>query len=302
MVGANMNKNFFIALIAAALQGCAGLTQFPEDLPSPVIAEDENNSKSVLKAADPQFLITLEKIEATIKPHEKRAFRNSFIEQRIRIIDIRFKEFAKALVKDDVQFNFGANLLEIAVGATGAFVPETASQVLSGASAALAGGIEAYNKVAFFDQAMPAMFAQMVANRKSIQVRILEGMNNGIGEYPLIAAMQDLEDYYIAGSIPGAIISTAEDAQKKKDEAEVKLDELRVSAFSEDESSKVVAAFIWPGGDRSQEINSQNVEQLRTWIERSPLSGIPIQRFLDSKDLQSFRLQAIEEIPITPSQ
>jgi hypothetical protein len=50
--------------------------------------------------------------------------------------------------------------------------------------------------------------------------QILQRWRAPIGEYPLWMARTDLEAYYFAGSLPGAILGTAADARKKEADAD----------------------------------------------------------------------------------
>jgi hypothetical protein len=235
-----MKRIGFLALVIVfALVGCAGLEQFPEV--SENYAED-------LKSRDPTYHKALTDINAAKdKPQEQVRIRNEEIERRLAVININFAEFETALAQENVQVDFGIALAGIGVGAVGAFVSETASQVLSAASAGLAGGQAAYRKAALFDQTFPALLAQMRAGRNQVRVRIYEGMTRSYEQYPLSMAQQDLKDFIFAGSLPGAIVATAEDAQVKNARAEnqiVKISQRRSEEFMAPDRQDRVDALL----------------------------------------------------------
>ena len=149
------------------LGGCAGLQQLPDST---------TDYTETLKQLDPDYVTVIEKLRNAGSDDERRTIRNDLIAERVRVMDLRFKAFAEELVKDSVALDLGTNVLNIGVGTVGAFASETTSQILSAINAGLTGTKEAYDKVAFFDQTMMAMVAQMVATRQEVRVRILAGM------------------------------------------------------------------------------------------------------------------------------
>ena len=114
------------------------------------------------------------------------------------------------------------------MGAAGALVAETVSQILSAASGSLAGARQAYSKAALYDQTLSALIAQMSASRKAVLVKIFTGRTKGIDDYPLSAAVKHLEAYEFAGSLPGAVVGTSADAKVKNDQADKEIKRLVV--------------------------------------------------------------------------
>lgn len=80
---------------------------------------------------------------------------------------------------------------------------------------------------------------------------------------------------------------------------EVRLAEFRGSAFSENETSGTIRAFIRPpDGSPTNPVNRANLRKVRDWIDQSPVEGLPIANFLANPELREMRLRAIQEIPI----
>ena len=270
-----------LGLAAMVLGGCAGLQQFPEST---------TGYTETLKALDPGYEMVLKKLKNAKSDDERRAIRNRLIANRVRVMDLRFKAFAEDLVKDSVVLDLSTNVLNISVGAVGAFASETTSQILSAINAGLTGSKEAYDKVAFFDQTMMAMVAQMVATRQEVRVRILAGMRKNIRDYSIVQAMQDLDDYQYAGSIPGAISATANDAQEKSKEAKAAAAKL-TSPFLKDNAGDLIEAFWKPDG----EFNNENQKAIEAFLTKNGAKGESIQYFIRSKSYADLRKKFVEE-------
>ena len=52
----------------------------------------------------------------------------------------------------------------------------------------------------------------MDATRRTVLAKISEGLAKPDGDYPLVAALSDLQDYYIAGTLNGALNQISKDA------------------------------------------------------------------------------------------
>jgi hypothetical protein len=277
-----ISRLIWLALLAAVTFGCAGLRQFPER--SVKYAED-------LGTLDPDFAKLLDEVYSSATPE---SYRNKEIERRLRVTDIHFEKFSRRIGQESVGTNLAVNVVNVGSGVGGALVSGGTSQVLSGTSAFLTGSQQAFNKEALFDRTLPALLDQMVATRTAVKVRIFEGMGKSIEEYTLAKAMEDIEAYYRAGSIPGSVRATSEDATKKKEKAEDRLAKLRVSPYGGDWYSEALSKLLWPEGDRTKPPTKANVDWLRNWIDQQPeLKELPIQKLLDSPDLASQRARAL---------
>ena len=287
-----MTKGLLLGLVVAfGLAGCAGLRQFPES--SQDYATD-------LGALDRDYDAALKKIYASTNASTPKAIRNQMIETRMAVIDAHFKEFQSSLVKDNVRADFWIALIGVGVGGAGALASETASQILSAVSGGLAGGQAAYSKAVLYDKAMSALIAQMQASRKAVAVVIFERWAEDIDQYPMWMARTDLEAYYFAGSLPGAIIATASDAQVKDKQAEDKLAQFRRIRYDEDDTTVAIRNFIRPpDGKAANPVDAANLKKLRDWLKaNSTAADLPIATWLVSRDLRSERERAMQDLSI----
>lgn len=228
-----------VLLIAVlTLGGCAGLKQFPST---------STDYVGDLKKLDDDYGKALDEIKkVAADPEKQKRIRNLEIDRRLRVIDRNFDEFRKGLSKENVTVDFVTSVVEVGVGGAGALVAGTASQILSAASGGLAGAQQAYSKAALFDKTLSALLAQMIAGRKAVLVTIYEGRAQGIDNYPLSAAVQALDAYAFAGSLPGALVATSADATIKKNQADKEIKTLIVGIVSPKLQARreLAAAFV----------------------------------------------------------
>lgn len=157
---------------------------------------------------------------------ERKKIRDEIINARIAAIDIQFSLFQQKLHQEGVGMNIGTDAVLLGLSAAGALASGGASQVLSAASAAVVGMKGSIDKKLFFEQTMPALFAQMIAKRKIVLANIRTGLLKNTSQYPLHQGLADLEDYRYAGTIPGAISSVVESAGVQSADANKKLDSI----------------------------------------------------------------------------
>jgi hypothetical protein len=82
------------------------------------------------------------------------------------------------------------------------------------------GANTAINKDLYYQKTIPALLAQMEANRLKAKLHILQGLAQPDSKYSLMLAYTDLDSYKSAGSIPAAISSVTQDAANAKEKAE----------------------------------------------------------------------------------
>lgn len=184
------------ALLLVALTGCAGIDSAP-----PRFGTEAN----ALKQADAYFDGILRRYLAA-QPQKQQEIRNGFIETRTALIDQGYAGFRQTLYTQRVGMNVGVDLATLGLNAVGAVTgSEPAKTGLHALSGGLIGSKASIDKNVFFDRTMPALLAQMEAQRSAVRLRLLGGMMVGPDRYPLMQARADLEDYYVAGTMVGAI-------------------------------------------------------------------------------------------------
>jgi len=244
-------SKYIIALLVLLTSGCG---HFAATRGFPVPSVDVETRLAQMEVYRGETLIEQynDAVNAN-NPIERRRIRNDLINGRIALIDIHFNEFLQSLHEEGVGLNVFSDAIAIGLGAAGALASGGTSQILSGATAAVIGTKESVDKNAFFDQTMPALMTKMIAQRKSVLVGIRDGLlNKTDADYPLAQGLADLEGYYYAGTIPGAITGVVQSAgdEATKADAQLRLVFNRpkefVSKFVQDRAKAIAATLEDP--------------------------------------------------------
>jgi hypothetical protein len=174
----------------------------------------------------------------------KEGWRNEVLEARIEDMNLQFTRFEQSLYEQGIGFGVGTDWIVLALSGAGAVVTGGASNALSAASAGVTGARSAYGKDVLYDKTLPVIIAQMVAQRQTVLVRIREGETQGANAYPLTRGLADLEEYYNAGTIPGAISNLAINVGAQSKEAQEKLDVVSVVPAELQIRREAVAAYV----------------------------------------------------------
>ena len=160
---------------------------------------------------------------------DKKQWRNAVVNARIRAMDVLFNEFQQDLYQEGVGFGISTDWIVLALSGAGALI-SSASTALSAASSGVVGAKAAFDRNAFLDKTLPTLLASMVAQRKDVLATIRASLALDIDEYPLTLALTDLDRYYQAGTLPGALTAVAENAGSVADAADDRLKSLLVVA------------------------------------------------------------------------
>mgnify|MGYP001564340945 CR=1 FL=1 len=156
---------------------------------------------------------------------EKKTFRDEVVLGRIRTIDLYYDIFRQALTKENIGLNVGSDLTVIGLNAAGTIIPAASTKaILAAVSGGIVGAKGTISKDVFYDKTIPSLLSMMDALRKEKLVIVQKGLELPTDKYPLFKALIDVNDYFNAGSIPGAIMgitATSGDTIKKSD-AELK--------------------------------------------------------------------------------
>jgi hypothetical protein len=173
---------------------------------------------------------------------QRQQLRNEIVSGRMNAYESAYSNFKRRLNGDANTLNLGADLsvLGLAGGAatTGSIATATA---LAAASAGIIGAKGAINSDLYFQRTLPALLAQMDANRARAKLPIVTGLTKSDPDYPLAIALIDLDALRDAGGIPSAIGGLTQQAVVEKVSAE-KL--LSVSGFNTTSAAICLQKFI----------------------------------------------------------
>ena len=211
-------KILLLLVSATLLQSCASIEGYPD--------RSEDVNKTLASLQKEYFLPDVNVIEEYKKREakEQQSYRNEVVTAHMRAIDINFSEFRRRMNKEGNLSSLSFGFVGTAVGAAGTTVTTaTASRILSALSTVVATQRTDIDKTLYFEKALPALFATMEAERTKVRVDIERSLTLDTAEYTLAQALGDLERYYNAGSLPGALasITTTAGGTKQKGEKEI---------------------------------------------------------------------------------
>jgi hypothetical protein len=213
--GLARNAKFGMAIFALAglLAGCAPLQGYPAD---------PENTDATLVTLAPYFNSTKEAdYLTTTDPTLRTAKRNEIVLARMRAYDIEFADFERRLYGDGNTVGLGSDLIGLVLaGLTATTGTAATKSALGAASAGVIGANTAINKDLYYQKTLPALLAQMEANRLKALPPITAGLKQSDADYPLMQAYIDLDAYKTAGSIPAAINAVNQSAGNAKDKAQ----------------------------------------------------------------------------------
>jgi hypothetical protein len=135
-------------------------------------------------------------------------WRDPVIAARIEIIDQYFFAFKAALNAQTTTLDLGVDLLSLGLAGAASVAGTGTAQALAAANTGVIGTGTAFNKEALYQKTLPAIFAQMEADRTTVLVRIRSSQALADPtKYPLSTALTDLSAYERAGTLEGAVQS-----------------------------------------------------------------------------------------------
>lgn len=209
----------------AGLVGCAPLLGYPRD------PEDTDATLVSL-----QQYFNGSKQTDYFNPQNNAAararIRNEIILGRLHAYDITFSDFEKRLYGDGNGVTLGGDLTAlILTGLTATTGGAATKSALGAASTGVLGAKAAIDKDLYYQKTVPALLAQMEADRLLALAPIIAGMKLSDDQYPLFQAYIDLDAYKNAGSIPAAINAINKDTGNAKDEAQDAITIVRTKAY-----------------------------------------------------------------------
>jgi peptidoglycan hydrolase-like protein with peptidoglycan-binding domain len=190
------------AILGALASGCASFSDGPARLYT--VQEETQLIKDNIQQ------INLVQYSSLDEASRKR-IRNDWIGARMYAIDIQYTPYEAQLTKERQGVGFGAAASTIALTtASGLVGPVATKNVLTGLAGAVTGARAAYDSDVLLSHSVQWIQSQMEARRADISSRILNGMKLSTTDYPLAAALSDLEAYYRAGTFTGGLLATNE--------------------------------------------------------------------------------------------
>lgn len=161
------------------------------------------------------------------EPVRQRVYRDEVIHGRIYVIDYYYNQFRNGMRGVKPDSNIVTDIAVLGLDAADAINPaKRAKEVLLAISGGLTGPDTTVDKEDFYEEALPALVSKMDSLRLERLVLIRQRMKYGTqgdNPYTLGAAMIDVNNYFQAGTISGAILGITKSSGVAANEAEKEL-------------------------------------------------------------------------------
>lgn len=208
----------YLICIPIIVSGCASITGAPK----PPISVDNTITR---------YNNDLEKL-AENPPNDCDGVKQG-INKALTVMDLRYSEFIDDISVENKTKATTADFMLIGLGLAGTAVGGAgAKTIFSALSTAVAAANTSIDKNYFYEKTLPALVSKMNADRKEQQLLMIQRLascKKGI-DYSWFEAVHDLNDYYSAGTLLGAIASVSKDAGVKQTDSEKEIKELLKNA------------------------------------------------------------------------
>jgi hypothetical protein len=209
---------------------------------------------------------------------QNKLVRNEIITARMRAIDTYYYAFEASLIRERQEVGFISSIISIGLsGAVPLVNAEATKNILGAASAGLQGATKAYSDEVLFQKTVQVLATQMRAHRDIVASEILGRMRSlDIDAYPLSMALSDVDEYYAAGTIAGALIEIQKTVSAESRNAEaIKAGAVLVNFAPITDLGRRIQRFF--------NASAQNKVAIRTWI-RDNAGGLPFSIFIRSEN------------------
>jgi hypothetical protein len=146
--------------------------------------------------------------------------RNEFVTGRIVLMNIRYIQFIRGMTREKQVLDAATDILLLSLNLTGAGISgETAKTIFHSLAAGVSGSKIALDKNFYYEKSVPALVAAMNAERASILESITASIRKPLSQYPFNDAVTDVQRYFEAGTLMGAINAIQRDAGAKNAKA-----------------------------------------------------------------------------------
>lgn len=224
-----------ILMPALALAGCASFNGQPEPVISVAFSDQVLAGYQV-----PAILKKYDDLQGV----ERRAYRDEVIAVYSQAIDARYFQFRSNLSAENKSTNLGFDSLLLGLAGAATLSPHGADEIAAVTAGAL-GLRSSVDKNVYFERTLPALFASMDAERYKVRSSMAQHMAQDTRQYPLAAALVELQQYQQAGTMLTAIAAVNQNAAQAANDAKKEYD--RRVKFTCDSADDVNTA-IFPVG------------------------------------------------------
>jgi hypothetical protein len=181
---------------------------------------------------------------------QKVIYRNAIIDARMYAIDLNYFTYEANLTRERQEADFAAASSNIGLTAASVLVgPVQTKNILTGVAGSITGINQAYDDKVLLNKTMQVLQTQMRAERNRVATKIYKSMQLSAADYTLGMAMSDLEDYYRAGTVTGALIDVSNTVSDEANSAKAAKYSFTIShGFATDTLANTLQAYVYPKG------------------------------------------------------
>lgn len=158
--------------------------------------------------------------------------RDRFITGRLVLMDLQYLKFIRTLTSDKQQLDSATDIVNLTLNLAGTLVGGVQAKTnLAALGAGVSGSKTVIDKNYYYEKSINALVATMNAHRKEVVIKILEGLPHSLDMYPLTQAVIDLNVYYLAGTLNGALQYVQADAGKLEAKSDETIKGIRIAHF-----------------------------------------------------------------------
>lgn len=218
-----------LLLITCGLWGCQGSVDRPRK---------SLNSEAVLSRLEKDPAFHFDKLVAdyysTSDPATKRAIRDKVIDLGVLSINENYSLFVDDMVSGRKGFETTADIGAIVTAAAATLVvPPGTKSILAAVSGGLVATKSTVSKNYFYEQTLVSLVAAMEAQRREVETDLLRGASQPVEAYALSAAFRDLQRYYFAGTIDGALAGVQRTSSRSQEASNAAVAGIRAKVEAE---------------------------------------------------------------------
>lgn len=151
---------------------------------------------------------------------DRKKLRNELASKLLVAYDENYGRFLNDLTAYKKRIDAGGDIIATSLSIAATVVsPVSTTNVLAGLAGGVTASKVAFNKAYFYEQTLPVIINQMNADRQAILSQVLPKLEQSVEVYDLNAMIRDMDLYYYAGTIEGALVNIQEEASRKSKEA-----------------------------------------------------------------------------------
>jgi hypothetical protein len=228
-----------IATIMPILSGCQSMPSI--EGPPPAFDTEKDLSELQATFGSATSISDYYKVP---EDNSRKAARDRFVAGRLVSYDLEFAQWASQFALNRAETDSILDITGLALSiTTGIAGGRQDKAILAGISSLLSGSRLSIDKNFFDQKTVHALIAQMNAQRKAALVPIMEGLSKPPTDYPLTRALADLQAYYMAGTLEGALQGIQEQAASKAAQADK---DLQLVTYGPDSATQTLLNWIYP--------------------------------------------------------